>query len=152
MIRSLISNQYFVLALRVLVGLTFLFSSVDKISSPSEFALAISNYKLISGPSALALATVLPWIELLCGLAILSGLYTRGAALLLFVMLSVFTLAVITGLIRGLDISCGCFTLDPAVNRIGWKKVFENVGLILATVILFYSDTTRFVLKIIPQN
>lgn len=147
MIKSILSNQYVILALRLLLGLTFLFASIDKISNPSEFATAVTNYKLITGPATLIVATVLPWIELLCGLAVLSGLYLRGATLLLCLMLSVFTLAVITGLIRGLDISCGCFTLDPDLNRIGWQKVFENLGLILAGIILFYSETAKFLLK-----
>ena len=147
MIKSILSNQYVVLALRLLLGLTFFFASIDKISNPSAFATAIANYRLTSGTFTLAVATVLPWIELLCGLAILSGPYLRGATLLLCVMLSAFTLAVITGLIRGLDISCGCFTLDPDVNRIGWQKVFENLGLILASIMLFFSETDKFQLR-----
>jgi putative oxidoreductase len=147
MIKSIVSNHYVVLALRLLLGLTFLFASIDKISNPSAFATAIANYRLTSGALTLIAATVLPWIELLCGLAILAGTYLRGATLLLCVMLSAFTLAVITGLIRGLDISCGCFTLDPDVNRIGWQKVFENMGLILASIILFFSQTNKFLLR-----
>lgn len=147
MIKSILSNHYVVLALRLLLGLTFLFASIDKISNPSAFATAIANYRLTSGALTLIAATVLPWIELLCGLAILAGTYLRGATLLLCVMLSAFTLAVITGLIRGLDISCGCFTLDPDVNRIGWQKVFENMGLILASIILFFSQTNKFLLR-----
>jgi len=146
--KSFLSNEYVVLALRLVLGLTFLFASIDKIADPSAFSGAISNYKLISGPFALAVATVLPWAELLCALSVLSGLYFRGGALLLCFMLSLFTLAVLSGLIRGLDISCGCFTLDPDVHIIGWQKVLENVGLILVSVMLFYSRSTRFYLRV----
>jgi putative oxidoreductase len=151
MIRSMRSNEYIILALRLLIGLTFLFASIEKIVDPSAFAEAVSNYRLVSGSVALAVATVLPWVELLCGFAVLFGVSVRGASLLLFVMLSTFTLAVLTGLIRGLDISCGCFTLDPNVNKIGWQKVLENLGLILASIVIFYSDTKRFVLTMSPE-
>ena len=144
MIRRILSNQYIILVLRLLLGLTFVYASIDKISDPSTFAKAITNYKLISGSLSLVVATVLPWVELLCGLAVLSGMYLRGGAFLLFLLLSAFTLAVITGLIRGLDISCGCFTLDPDINKIGWQKVIDNLGLILASVILFYSEGKHF--------
>ena len=147
MIKFVLSNRYVELALRFLLGFTFLFASIDKISEPSAFATAIDNYRLITGPASLAIATVLPWIELLCGFALLSGLYSRGATFLLGVLLSIFTVAVLTGLIRGLDISCGCFTLDPSVHRIGWMKVLENLGLILVSLILFYSESSRIVLK-----
>jgi uncharacterized membrane protein YphA (DoxX/SURF4 family) len=147
MIKSVLSNAYISLGLRLLLGLTFLFAGVDKISDPAAFARAIENYRLITGTPAVVLATVLPWIELLCGLTVLSGLYLRGSSLLLLVMLSAFTLAVMTGLIRGLDISCGCFTLDPNVNRIGWQKVLENLGLIATSVILLYFGNSRFSLR-----
>jgi uncharacterized membrane protein YphA (DoxX/SURF4 family) len=148
MIRRILSSQYIILVLRLLLGLTFVFASIDKISDPSTFAKAITNYKLISGSLSLIVATVLPWVELLCGLAVLSGMYLRGGAFLLFLLLSAFTLAVITGLIRGLDISCGCFTLDPNVNKIGWQKVIDNLGLILASVILFYSEGKHFLVYV----
>lgn len=147
MIRSLLSNDYLVAALRLLLGLLFVFASIDKISDPSAFANAITNYKLISGSLSLFIATVLPWIELLSGLAILLGFWFHGAAMVLFILVSSFTLAVLTGLIRGLDISCGCFTLDPHVSKIGWLKVFENFGLILVSLVLFYSDAKRFQLQ-----
>jgi uncharacterized membrane protein YphA (DoxX/SURF4 family) len=148
MIKSILSNQYVVVAARLLLGLTFIAASIDKIAEPTLFAKAIANYKLISGWPILIAATFLPWVELLCGLSVLSGLYLRGSSLLLFALLTAFTLAVITGLIRGLDISCGCFTLDPEVNKIGWHKVLENIGLILTSVLLFYSQARAFVLKI----
>jgi uncharacterized membrane protein YphA (DoxX/SURF4 family) len=147
MIKFLRSNEYAVLALRLLLGLTFLAASIDKIYDPTQFAKAIANYRLISGFSALFVATILPWIELLCALSLLFGIYLRGSTLVMFLLLSGFTLAVITGLIRGLDIACGCFTLDPDVGKIGWQKVIENIGLILTSAILFYTESKAFSLN-----
>jgi putative oxidoreductase len=147
MIKSILSNHYAILALRLLLGLTFLFACIDKMSDPTGFARAIANYKLVSGSLTILVATVLPWIEFLCALAVLSGFYFRGGSMLLFLMLCAFTLAVLTGLIRGLDISCGCFTLDPSVNRIGWQKVLENIGLIVASLMLLYSNSDKFSLN-----
>ncbi len=144
--KQILTNEYVVLAARMILGLTFVVASVDKIAEPALFAKAIENYKLISGWPAMTVATILPWLELLCGLSILAGWYLRGSSLLLSTLLIAFTLAVITGLVRGLDISCGCFTLDPAVNKIGWQKVIENVGLTLTGLILYYSRTQKFVL------
>jgi putative oxidoreductase len=144
MMKYLLSNEYIALLLRVLLGLTFLAACIDKIADPIGFAIAIANYKLISGSPALFVATVLPWIELLCALFILAGIFRRGSCLLLTAMLVGFTLGVTSGILRELDISCGCFTLDPTVGKIGWQKVFENSGLILASVVLFFSETTKY--------
>ena len=148
MIKALLSNEYVLLAARLLLGLTFLIASIDKIADPGLFANAIANYKLISGWPTMLVATLLPWIELLCGLSVLFGLHLRGSSFLLFLMLTMFTLAVMTGLIRGLDISCGCFTLDPQVHKIGWQKILENLGLIAVSVLLFYSQPGKFVLNV----
>jgi putative oxidoreductase len=148
MIKAILKNEYFLLTLRLLLGLTFLAASIDKIYDPSLFAKAIANYKLISGSSVLVIATILPWIELLCAMSMIFGILVRGSSLVLFSLLGGFTIAVVTGLIRGLDIACGCFTLDPEVGKIGWQKVAENVGLILTSVILFYSEVKKFTLRL----
>jgi uncharacterized membrane protein YphA (DoxX/SURF4 family) len=90
------------------------------------------------------IATILPWVELLCGFAVLFGVLLRGSSLLLSTMLALFTLAVISALLRGLDISCGCFTQDPAAGHIGWMKVVQNTTLFVLTLFLYFSDTTKF--------
>jgi uncharacterized membrane protein YphA (DoxX/SURF4 family) len=94
----------------------------------------------------MTLATILPWIELLCGFALLFGVFIRGSALLVSVMLIAFTLAVVSGILRGLDISCGCFTQDPAADKIGWMKVLQNSTLIVLSLFLYFSNTERFTL------
>ncbi len=93
------------------------------------------------------IATLLPWIELLCGFAALFGVLLQGSSLLLSTMLAVFTLAVLSALLKGLDISCGCFTQDPAAGHIGWLKVAENTSLFALTLFLYFSDTAKFTLS-----
>ncbi len=144
MIKSILSNSYVALACRLLLGLTFVFAGVGKIAEPAAFAGAIANYKLVPVPLSMIVATVLPWTELICGFGVLTGVYLRGSSLLLFALLSCFTVAVLTGIIRGLDISCGCFTLDPEVHTIGWQKVLENLGFILVSIVIFYSKSDKF--------
>lgn len=136
-----------VLIVRIALGITFVVASIDKIADPGAFAQSILNYKLVSLDVALVIATVLPWLELLCGLGILAGVLIRGSALLLFVMLVVFTALVVSALARGLDISCGCFTWDPTADRIGLWKIGENALLVLGSVIIFYTKSTRFSLE-----
>ncbi|MDH3252943.1 MAG: DoxX family membrane protein [Ignavibacteria bacterium] len=136
---------YFLVFIRVVVGFLFIAASIDKISSPDAFAEAIGNYRIIPAVAVLPAATVLPWIELLCGLALVLGFWTRGSALLISVLLVAFTFAVISALVRGLDISCGCFTLDPTAQRVGWSKIGENMLLLGATcAVLFVKNDQSF--------
>jgi uncharacterized membrane protein YphA (DoxX/SURF4 family) len=142
--KTLLVNEYFVLVLRIVLGLAFITASIEKIADPTAFANSIGNYKLISPSVALIAASFLPWIELLSGLALLFGLFTRGSSFLIFIMLVVFTGGVISAVLRGLDISCGCFTQDPSVGKVGWLKVGENLAMILGSLFLFLSTNTRF--------
>jgi len=122
--------------LRIVLGLVFVFASINKLADPGAFAEAIGSYRIIAGTAALLVATVLPWIELLTGFGLLFGLFVRGSALLAMIMLFGFTLAVLSALWRGLDISCGCFTLDPAAERIGWWKTAENALLFITSFLI----------------
>lgn len=131
-------------AARVFLGFVFVVASIEKAADPNAFAVSIGYYKLVGPTVALIIATILPWIELLCGLFLIFGMMPRGSSLLTFLMLFVFTAGVVSGILRGLDISCGCFTRDPGVGKIGWMKVLENCGLILLSLFSFFSNSNRF--------
>ncbi|MBM4161659.1 MAG: DoxX family membrane protein [Ignavibacteria bacterium] len=142
--KPLLSNDYLVLLTRTFLGLLFVVVSLEKIVEPAAFAQSIANYKIVGPPLTVVLATVLPWLELLCGFALLFGIFLRGSSLLLSGMLVVFTAGVISALLRGLDIACGCFTQDPSVGKIGWMKVLQNGTLLALSVFLYFSSSVRF--------
>ncbi|MBI2619578.1 MAG: DoxX family membrane protein [Ignavibacteriales bacterium] len=145
--KRLLSNEYNILAARVFLGAVLVLACVDKIADPGAFTKSILDYRLVSGLAAAIPAAVIPWIELLCGMAIMFGLLLRGSSLLAGTLLGIFTLAVLTALIRGLDISCGCFTQDPSAARLGWLKVGENLVLISVSVFVYFSKNMRFSLE-----
>jgi len=127
---------------RVTIGLVFVVASLEKIVSPQAFAVSVANYKLLPDVMIPFVATILPWMVLLVGLALLFGIMQRGASLLSGIMLVAFLAAVASALLRGLDISCGCFTQDPSVGKIGWTKLLENSGLLLLSIYVFFSAST----------
>ncbi len=145
--KSLLANDYLVLMARVFVGFVFVFASVDKVAQPDEFAASIANYKLVPDSLAMLTATVLPWVELLCGLGILAGVFFRGSSLVATIMSIVFALAVGSALVRGLDIACGCFSQDPSVGKINWEKMVQNILLVGFSLYLLYSTSDRFKLE-----
>lgn len=145
--KSLLSNDYLVLMARVFVGFVFVFASIDKVAQPDDFVVSIANYKLIPPGIDTLTATVLPWVELLCGLGILAGVFFRGSSLLACVLSLMFALAVASALIRGLDIACGCFSQDPSVGKINWEKLAENILLVAFSLFLLYSTTDKFKLE-----
>jgi len=145
-LRKVIDNAFVALSARMLLGFIFVVASTDTIADPTAFATSISYYKIVGAPLTLIIATVLPWLELLCGLFLLFGMLTKGSSGLILLMLVVFTGGVLSGIARGLDISCGCFTRDPTVDKIGWLKVSENLLLIVLGFVCLFTNSTRFTL------
>jgi uncharacterized membrane protein YphA (DoxX/SURF4 family) len=145
--KSLLSNKIIILLIRIFLGGLFVVASLGKITDLQAFANSILQYKIIGPTFALYTATILPPLELLCGLSLIIGLYPRGCELLITIMLVGFTILVISALLRGLDISCGCFTQDPNTSRIGYQKILENCGLIVLSMWLLFvrnQDITLF--------
>lgn len=139
--KHLLSNSALSLLTRAFLGSFFIVISIDKIADPAAFVQSIANYKILPSLLVQVTGTILPWVELLAGLTILFGILPRGGSLLLCTMLGVFSIAVISALLRGLDISCGCFTQDPTAGTIGWMKVAENGSLFLLSLFLLFSKT-----------
>jgi putative oxidoreductase len=99
-------------AVRFLLGAIFIYAAVDKIIDPVTFAQAISNYQILPPLWINPVALLLPWLELVCGLGLMSGVLKRGSALVLTLLLVTFTTALGYSAYRGLDIHCGCFASD----------------------------------------
>ena len=94
------------LALAALLGV----AGALKLADPAAFAGEIANYRLL--PSlAPYLAVTLPTVEIAIALALLvpAASWRRAAALAAFALLAVFTVAVTQVVVRGLNVSCGCF-------------------------------------------
>ncbi len=145
--KSLLHNDHVALAIRIFLGLLMVIVSIEKINDPGAFAASVANYRILPPVATMVVATVLPWIELLGGIFLLTGIMIRGSALLISTLMVVFIVAILSALARGLDILCGCLTLDPNASRIGWSKVIENAGLLFLGVVLVISRASRFSLQ-----
>jgi len=91
------------------LGAVFVAAAIPKILDPPAFAHRIYNYRLIPGAAVNALALVLPWIELLAGLALVVGFWKRTGAGIAGALLLVFVAALAINLARRNPVECGCF-------------------------------------------
>jgi len=115
--------------------MVFLVAAADKLGNPELFARNIANYRLVPLELVNVLAIVLPWLELMVGLMLLAGLRVQAAAMVAAGLLVVFTVALVSALVRGLDIHCGCFS-QTATERIGWERVLHDIALLVAALVL----------------
>jgi uncharacterized membrane protein YphA (DoxX/SURF4 family) len=129
--------------LAFVVGGVFVYASLSKIADPLAFAKIIYHYQVI-GPSAFfgfvpanLVAVALPWIELIAGALLITGLWRREAAVVTAIMLAVFVAAVASTMIRGIDIqNCGCFALDDSGRAAGWKLIAGDLALLAAALVV----------------
>ena len=97
------------LAVRLVVGGFLLYACWHKIYDPPDFVKIIVNYHLFPPSSIHLLATFVPWIELVAGLALISGRWLRGGALMATIFFSFFIVALSYNLARDCPTICGCF-------------------------------------------
>lgn len=95
--------------LEVIVGGIFIYAGVLKVLDPVQFGLDIDNYKSLPWLISVRLAFYLPWLEILCGLAVIFRFLYRGGLSILTALILIFIGATIAARVRGLDITCGCF-------------------------------------------
>jgi len=96
--------------LRLALAGLFLYASADKIIHPKDFAVIVKAYHILPDPLANLAALWLPWLEVVIGACLFTGLLRDGALTLATGLLAVFWLALIVNYFRGIDVSCGCFT------------------------------------------
>jgi len=122
-----VSHPAFVALLRVALGVVFIVASLDKIQNPQSFADNIANYRVMPYPMINLVAVMLPWIEIVSGFLLVTGIWIRANALVVSGMLVVFSLAILQALLRNLDISCGCFSTDPAAHKMTRWTLYWNL-------------------------
>jgi putative oxidoreductase len=129
--------------LALVLGGVFVYASLSKIADPRAFAKIVYYYQVV-GPSASfgfvpanLVAVALPWLELIAGVLLITGVWRREAAVVTAVMLAVFVVAVASTLARGIDIqNCGCFSLDASGRAAGWKLIAGDLALLAAALVV----------------
>jgi uncharacterized membrane protein YphA (DoxX/SURF4 family) len=123
--------------LRVLFGLTFLAAAVSKAAYPVEFAAIVANYQLLPDALVNPVAMVLPWVEVVCGAALVAGFWPRGAALVLCGLLVVFLGALGFNAMRGLSVQCGCFSVAPQAGASMRADMIRDAVILAVGLVVF---------------
>lgn len=95
--------------MQFIIGGLFIYAGILKALDPMRFAVDIDNYKTVPWFIGIRLAFYLPWLEILCGVALITRKLYRGGLSILIALTSIFIMATVVAKARGLDITCGCF-------------------------------------------
>lgn len=138
-----------IIGVRILLGTVFVYAGWQKIFDPASFAQSIANYQLLPALWGNLAALFLPWLELVCGLTLISGWKMRAGALLITILLLIFMGALALSLYRGIDIHCGCFSVEGPPSNLYIDLLRDGIMLAMSAVVLFRSELKQ---RFVPQS
>jgi putative oxidoreductase len=132
---------------KVFLGVIFLLSSVTKVFETAKFMDSIAGYKIVPQMFLYPMALIIPWVQLVCGLLLMLDVYPKSNAFVLSGLLTVYTIAITSAFIRGIDMDCGCFDLMIGLpDRVGIFAIVRDLVLLgmSGSVFLFDKNTPSF--------
>lgn len=145
--RKIIDNDYLSLLSRLLIGGMFIYASYYKVIDPAAFAKSIWYYHLVWGKLINLMAIVIPWLELIIGVALILGFWVRGATWWSNALLVVFIVALGSTIVRGISIDCGCFKEAQSSTHSAWRSLLFDVGALVFSLQLLWSRSRRWQIK-----
>jgi uncharacterized membrane protein YphA (DoxX/SURF4 family) len=123
----------------------FLRAGWPKAADPEAFAIMVFRYEFLPDNLVNLTAIIMPWLEIVCAVALLAVPRLRQAsAWLIALMLLAFTGLIGSALARGItDISCGCFSVDPSGSHIGVWNIYRNLALLAVTGLVIWGTKPR---------
>ncbi len=133
---------------RFILGAVFIYASLDKIADPVAFSTNIDNYHI--SPIAInnLVAIILPWVELIIGLSLITGVFLDGASILTIGLLVFFIFIITQAYMRGISLDCGCFktVIDPRLGDLKQEmlwRIFEDIIFLGLAIIVYFRHTFR---------
>lgn len=144
-----LTHPWLTLRVQIALGIIFVAAAWPHVLDPPSFAHMIYNYRILPGALINIATLVMPWLELLTGLCLILGIWTRPARWLITAMLIVFIVAISINLLRGNAIDCGCFdvsasdkTYDEKIRDM-WIVILRDAGMLLMCAQLAWAERRR---------
>ncbi|TET83658.1 MAG: DoxX family membrane protein [Desulfobacteraceae bacterium] len=137
-VKKIFTHRYLALVLRLYIGGLFIYASMYKINYPAEFAETVASYQIVPYWAVNIFAVVLPWVELISGVLLVAGIRSRSAAVIIGLLMIMFTTATFINLMRDAAITCGCF--QAVGEQISWRTIGRDIIWLIMTIHIFFHD------------
>lgn len=131
---------------RLVTGGVWIVAGGLKVTEPAASIDAIRAYELLPWSIVEPLGYALPAIEIVVGLALVLGAFTRGAAVVSALLFVAFIIGIASVWARGIEIDCGCFggggPKEDAASSYPWE-IARDAGLLAASCYLVVVRRTR---------
>lgn len=136
--KKIFTHRYLAVIFRLYIGGLFIYASMYKINYAGEFAETIASYQILPYWAVNISAVVLPWVELIIGVLLVVGIRARSAAVIIGLMMIVYTTAIFINLMRDAPISCGCF--HTGGEKISWMTLARDTIWVIMTIHILIFD------------
>lgn len=134
------------LGFRLVLGGMFIYASIHKIVHPGQFVDILHGYNLFPVATLHPIAVFVPWLEMICGAALVLGIFPRGAVAIINLMLLMFIIAISINLLRGHEFDCGCFSFshDPTTSVVH-LLIRDLFSLAMGVYLLFFTSLRKWI-------
>jgi putative oxidoreductase len=152
-IKKILSHPVLLLACRIFLAYIFLSAAITKMIDPKAFLRELLGYQIFPDFTVNIIALGLPALELLIGLAIITGPFIREAALWLCLLIIGFGGGMISAMMRGLNIECGC-GLPGGPSLVSWLTLLRDVGFFIPALIVFVfpGKKMKITIQLTPES
>jgi len=126
-VKQYLTHPWLTIRVQLALGAIFVIAAIPKIADPPSFAHMIYNYRLVPASLINLSALVMPWVELLAGLALILGVWKAAARNLIGILLTIFIIAISINLVRDNAIDCGCFNVADR-GKTHEQRIFDMKG------------------------
>ena len=139
------------LAARLILGGVIFVAGALKVGTIGESILAVRAYRLLPYELTSVVGTLLPFGEIILGLLIMAGVFTRITGILGALLMLAFTIAIGSAWARGWTLDCGCFggggviSAEEAFAAYPWE-IARDLGLMACGIWLAIFPRTAFAL------
>lgn len=143
------------LVARLVAGGVWIVAGGLKITEPDASIAAVRAYQLLPSSLAEVVGIALPAVELVVGLALVLGVFTRGAAVISALLFAAFIVGIASVWARGIEIDCGCFggggAKAGAASAYPWE-IARDAALLAASLLVASLSRTRLALDSLLFN
>ncbi|MEW6586743.1 MAG: MauE/DoxX family redox-associated membrane protein [Nitrospirota bacterium] len=139
--RIILKSPWSYRIVRAVIGIIFIYAGITKLTDVHAFADIISLYDLVPEKMLTPVAFGLPALEILAGMGLILNM--RGSRTAIVVMLLLFISVLWYGILKDLDIDCGCFSPEE-INEHNSLRVAFYRDLAMLTAMVFLSFARWF--------
>ena len=132
---------------RLILGVVLIWAGAAKVTHPAVSAQAVRAYQLLNYNVAGYVGYALPVLEILVGLLLVTGLFTRVSAAVGGLLMLAFVFGISWAWAHGYALDCGCFggggTIAASQTHYPWE-ILRDAGLAACAAWLVVRPRTAY--------